>query len=29
MTGDLNLVNLDSNGEVVDDAIAFNAKDIV
>ena len=29
MTGDLNLVNLDSNGEIVDDVITFNAKDIV
>lgn len=29
LTGDLNLINLDSNGEVVDDSIAFNVKDIV
>lgn len=29
LTGDLNLVNLDSNGEVVDDVIGFNAKGIV
>lgn len=29
LTGDLNLVNLDSDGQVVDDTIAFNAKDIV
>ncbi|MCD7805687.1 MAG: phage tail tube protein [Oscillospiraceae bacterium] len=29
LTGDLNLINLDSGGEVVDDAISFNAKDIV
>jgi hypothetical protein len=29
LTGDLNLINLDSDGEVVDDAISFNAKDIV
>ena len=29
LTGDLNLINLDSNGEVVDDAISFNAKDFV
>lgn len=29
LTGDLNLINLDSNGEIVDDSIAFNAKDIV
>ncbi len=27
LTGDLNLINLDSGGEVVDDVIAFNAKD--
>lgn len=29
LTGDLNLINLDSAGEVVDDNISFNAKDIV
>ena len=29
LTGDLNLVNLDSGGEVVEDAIALNAKSIV
>lgn len=29
LTGDLNLINLDSGGEVVDDVIAFNAKAIV
>ncbi|WP_195614511.1 phage tail tube protein [Intestinimonas butyriciproducens] len=29
LTGDLNLVNLDSGGEVVEDAIGFNAKSIV
>ena len=29
LTGDLNLTSLDSGGEVVDDVIAFNAKDIV
>lgn len=29
LTGDLNLINLDSDGQVVDDTIAFNAKDIV
>lgn len=29
LTGDINLIQLDSNGEVVDDAISFNAKDIV
>lgn len=29
LTGDLNLTNLDSAGEVVDDVIAFNAKDIL
>ena len=29
LTGDLNLINLDSGGQVVDDVIAFNAKDIV
>mgnify|MGYP003436603239 CR=1 FL=1 len=29
LTGDLNLINLDSGGDVVDDAISFNAKDIV
>uniref|UniRef100_A0AAU8AYB1 Tail tube protein n=1 Tax=Dulem virus 37 TaxID=3145755 RepID=A0AAU8AYB1_9CAUD len=29
LTGDLNLINLDSGGEVVDDAISFNARDIV
>lgn len=29
LTGDLNLINLDSGGDVVDDVIAFNAKDIV
>lgn len=27
LTGDLNLINLDSGGDVVDDVIAFNAKD--
>jgi len=29
LTGDLNLINLDSDGNVVDDSISFNAKDIV
>lgn len=29
LTGDLTLVSLDSGGEVLDDAISFNAKDIV
>ncbi len=29
LTGDLNLIALDSGGEVVDDTIAFNGKDIV
>ncbi len=29
LTGDLPLTRLDSNGEVVEDNIAFNAKDIV
>jgi len=29
LTGDMNLIDLDSNGEVVDDVINFNAKDIV
>lgn len=29
MTGDLSLTSLDSGGEVLDDVIAFNAKDIV
>jgi hypothetical protein len=29
LTGDLNLTNLDSGGEIVDDVIAFSAKDIV
>lgn len=29
LTGDLNLINLDSNGDVVDDVIAFTAKNIV
>lgn len=29
LTGDLNLINLDSGGNVVDDVIAFNIKDIV
>ncbi|MCD7774421.1 MAG: phage tail tube protein [Clostridiales bacterium] len=29
LTGDLNLINLDSDGEIVDDSISFNAKDIV
>lgn len=29
LTGDLNLINLDSGGQVVDDVIAFSAKDIV
>ena len=29
LTGDLNLSNLDSGGEIVDDVIAFNAKDVV
>ena len=29
LTGDLNLINLDSGGEVVDDSISFNARDIV
>ena len=29
LTGDIPLTALDSAGEVVDDAISFNAKDIV
>jgi hypothetical protein len=29
LTGDLNLIDLDSGGEVVEDTIAFNAKDVV
>lgn len=29
LTGDLNLIDLDSDGNVVDDNIAFNGKDIV
>ena len=29
LTGDLNLTNLDSGGEIVDDVVAFSAKDIV
>ena len=29
LTGDLNLINLDSGGNVVEDSIAFNIKDIV
>lgn len=29
LTGDLNLINLDSGGDVVDDNIAFNGKGIV
>lgn len=29
LTGDLSLTSLDSGGEIVDDAINFNAKDIV
>lgn len=29
LTGDLNLINLDSGGNVVEDNIAFNVKDIV
>ena len=29
LTGDLNLTNLDSGGEVVEDAIGFNAKNLV
>lgn len=29
LTGDLNLLDLDSDGQVVDDVLAFNAKDIV
>ena len=29
LTGDLNLINLDSNGEIVDDNIAFSVKDLV
>lgn len=29
LTGDLPLTRLDSSGEIVDDAITFNAKDIV
>ena len=29
LTGDLNLTNLDSNGDVLDDNIAFNAKDVL
>jgi len=29
LTGDLNLINLDSGGTVVEDAIAFKARDIV
>lgn len=29
LTGDINLIDLDSAGEIVDDVIGFNAKDIV
>lgn len=29
LTGDLNLINLDSGGNVVEDAVSFNIKDIV
>lgn len=29
LTGDLNLINLDSGGNVVEDSIAFSAKDIM
>lgn len=29
LTGDLNLINLDSAGQVVEDNIAFNIKDII
>lgn len=29
LTGDFNIIQLDSNGDVVNDSIAFNAKDIV
>lgn len=29
LTGDLNLINLDSGGDIAEDVIAFNAKDIV
>lgn len=29
LTGDLNLINLDSGGTVVEDAVSFNVKDIV
>jgi len=29
LTGDLNLINLDSGGNVVEDAISFNVKDIL
>ena len=29
LTGGLNLINLDSEGQVVDDNIAFNGKDLV
>lgn len=29
LTGDLTLISLDSDGQVLDDAISFNAKDIV
>lgn len=29
LTGDLPLTALDSNGDVVDDVVSFNAKDIV
>ena len=29
LTGDINLIQLDTNGDVLDDVISFNAKDIV
>ncbi len=29
LTGDFSLINLDSGGDVLDDAIGFNAKDVI
>lgn len=29
LTGDLSLINLDSGGDVLEDSIAFNAKDVI
>ena len=28
-TGDINLLNLDANGDILDDALNFNAKDVI